>query len=197
MLLAALIDVHYNVKINCQLFILVYDVDMKEETMVYLDMDGVLCDFEKEFQKISHGVLPRDYEAEHSTKKYWNLVLEQGTGFWENMETTPDMIELKEYVFSNFLKIGILSSSSRKEHGSNIPTQGKMKFLRKHGFLTYIPKENVKIVDSAQQKKNYAWSNKILVDDYDKNIRAWKGAGGIGILHTSARQTIKELNRYA
>jgi hypothetical protein len=53
------------------------------------------------------------------------------------------------------------------------------------------------IVDSAQHKKNYAWTNKILVDDYDKNIRAWRGAGGVGILHKNARQTIKELNRYA
>lgn len=170
---------------------------MKDELMVYLDMDGVLCEFEKEFQKISHGVLPNDYEREHGTKKYWNLILEQGIGFWENMEPTVDMIELKTYVFSNFLRIGILSSSSRKTHGSNIPIHGKMKFLRSRGFLSHIPKGNVIITDSAQDKKNYAWGNKILVDDYDKNIRSWQGAGGIGILHKSARQTIKELNRYA
>ena len=169
---------------------------MKEELMVYLDMDGVLCEFEKAFHEIS-GVQCQEYEGEHGTKKYWELILEHGTGFWENMDPTPDMEELKHFVFSNFLRIGILSSSGKKEHGSNIPTQGKIKFLRRHGFLTHIPKSNIIITGSAQDKKNYAWGNKILVDDYDKNIRSWKGAGGIGILHTSARNTVKELNRYA
>lgn len=170
---------------------------MKEELTVYLDMDGVLCNFDKTFKALSDGVAPDEYEAEHGTKKYWNLILEQGTGYWENMEPIPDMEELKEYVFSNFLRIGILSSSSRKNHGSNIPKQGKVKFLRRHGFLTHIPLRNVIIVDSAQDKKNHAWTNKILVDDYDKNVRSWIGAQGIGILHKNARNTIRELSRYA
>lgn len=163
---------------------------------VFLDMDGVLCTFEADFEKLT-GKSPYDYEKEFGPKKFWNFILDQGSVFWENLSPTPDMEQLKEYVFSHFLRIGILSSSSRKSHGSNIVKQGKMKWLKKHGFLSKIPNSNILIVDSAQDKKRYAWENKILVDDYEKNVRSWIGAGGIGILHTSVENTIKELSRYA
>jgi hypothetical protein len=163
---------------------------------IYLDMDGVLCTFEEDFQRLS-GKHPDKYEEEFGEKKYWNFILDQGASFWEKLHPTTDMEELKEYVFSHFLRIGILSSSSKKNHGSNLVKQGKMKWLRNHGFLSKIPSNNIIIVDSARDKKNYAWNNKILVDDYDRNVKEWIGAGGIGIHHTSARESIKQLSRYA
>ena len=33
----------------------------------------------------------------------------------------------------------------------------------------------------------------VLIDDEPKNIEAWEDAGGIGILHTSAKETINKL----
>ena len=36
---------------------------------------------------------------------------------------------------------------------------------------------------------------KILIDDYDKNIREWEAKGGIGIHHTDVGKTISELKR--
>ena len=33
----------------------------------------------------------------------------------------------------------------------------------------------------------------VLIDDRPKNIEAWENAGGIGILHTSAKETINKL----
>jgi len=35
----------------------------------------------------------------------------------------------------------------------------------------------------------------ILIDDYPKNVDQFKAAGGIGILHTSASNTISQLKR--
>ena len=32
-----------------------------------------------------------------------------------------------------------------------------------------------------------------LIDDMERNIQQWKDKGGIGILHTSAADTIKQL----
>jgi hypothetical protein len=169
---------------------------MKSADMtIMLDMDGVLCTFEEDFNQLT-GKHPDDYEEEVGEKKYWNFILDQGSYFWENLNPTKDMEILKEYVFSNFLRIGILSSSCRKVHGSNVVKQGKLKWLKRHGFLNKIPNSNIIIVDSARDKKKYAWGNKILVDDYDRNVKEWIGAGGIGIHHTSARDTIKQLLRY-
>ena len=42
----------------------------------------------------------------------------------------------------------------------------------------------------------YATPNTILIDDMEKNIKAWVDAGGIGILHTSAADSIKQLQQY-
>ena len=35
----------------------------------------------------------------------------------------------------------------------------------------------------------------LLIDDHSKNIDAFRKAGGLGIVHTSARNTIKELKK--
>ena len=48
------------------------------------------------------------------------------------------------------------------------------------------------------QKKSYATTDEkpnVLIDDYDKNIREWEAAGGIGIHHTDVGKTISELKR--
>ena len=44
-------------------------------------------------------------------------------------------------------------------------------------------------VDGRDKRPN------LLIDDHAKNIDAFKRAGGIGIVHTSARNTIKELKK--
>ena len=53
-----------------------------------------------------------------------------------------------------------------------------------------------------KEKKDFAMKgsdNKkqpaILIDDYPKNVNQFKAAGGIGILHTSASNTISQLKR--
>jgi hypothetical protein len=44
-------------------------------------------------------------------------------------------------------------------------------------------------------KAEYAEPNAILIDDQPKSIDPFIAAGGIGILHTSAANTIKELKK--
>jgi hypothetical protein len=51
------------------------------------------------------------------------------------------------------------------------------------------------ILRSAKHKKDFAGPNNILIDDRVDNINGWIEAGGIGILHTSAEDTIKQLNK--
>ena len=45
----------------------------------------------------------------------------------------------------------------------------------------------------ARNKQNYAAPNHILIDDRESNIEQWRSQGGIGILHTSAADTISKL----
>ena len=46
---------------------------------------------------------------------------------------------------------------------------------------------------AARYKSDFADENKILIDDREDTIASWNAKGGIGIHHTSAANTIKEL----
>ena len=46
---------------------------------------------------------------------------------------------------------------------------------------------------SGAQKAAFAAKGNVLIDDRGKNIDAWVKAGGIGIKHKTARDTITEL----
>jgi len=45
----------------------------------------------------------------------------------------------------------------------------------------------------AKFKPEYAGKNRILIDDRQDTIDGWNAKGGIGIYHTSAANTIKQL----
>jgi hypothetical protein len=51
------------------------------------------------------------------------------------------------------------------------------------------------ILRNAKHKKDFAGPNNILIDDRIDNVNGWIDAGGIGILHTSAENTINELKK--
>jgi hypothetical protein len=51
------------------------------------------------------------------------------------------------------------------------------------------------ILSKAPDKKNYSGKEHILIDDRASNIQDWISKGGIGILHTSAEDTISQLQK--
>jgi hypothetical protein len=62
---------------------------------------------------------------------------------------------------------------------------------------THIPRSQYKelLLYPRHEKQLFAGENKILIDDLAKTIDEWNAKGGIGILHTSAANTIKELKK--
>ena len=49
------------------------------------------------------------------------------------------------------------------------------------------------VTRKSDEKAQYAAPNRILIDDRDKSIGPWTAAGGIGILHKNAADTIRQL----
>ena len=45
------------------------------------------------------------------------------------------------------------------------------------------------------EKKNFANANSVLIDDMMKNVKEFEENGGIGVHHTSAANTIKQLKK--
>jgi len=152
-----------------------------EKYPLYVDMDGVLTDFDKRFQDFS-PLLPKEYEEQYGVGKFWDLIDNKtGVRFWVGMDWMPDGKRLWNFV--KHLNPTILSSPSMQEE-SKI---GKHLWIRKH-----IPGTKT-ILTFSSMKQNHSGENRILIDDRPKNIEQWESKGGIGILHTDAFSTIERL----
>jgi len=157
----------------------------KEEVMdykIFLDMDGVLVDFDKQFEELT-GEDPRTFEAKYGTKGFWEAIERAGVGFWRGMEWMPGGEEL--YNRASQYDHMLLSSPSRSET-SKI---GKRLWRRDKTPNTKLT------LARSYNKKNFAAPNHILIDDRMDNIQQWRDAGGIGIHYTSQGQVNKELEK--
>ena len=159
------------------------DVSSKNmDYIIYTDMDGVLSDFDKRFMEFSDGIRPSEYEKNMGREAFWDLIDNKvGVPFWAGMDWMPDGKQYWNYI-KQYNPI-ILSAPSR----NNESRYGKRIWKKRN-----MPDTKM-ILAYASDKKNYAKSNAILIDDRKKNIDQWKAAGGIGILHTSAEDTIRQL----
>jgi hypothetical protein len=148
---------------------------------IYCDMDGVLCDFDKRFMEFSNGIPPSRYESEFGKEAFWKLVNGKGVGYWVGIPWMPDGEQLWNYIKP--YNPSLLSSPSM-EKSSRL---GKRLWTRNN-----IPGTKL-ILRQAEQKQEFAKPNAILIDDKTLNIKQWRAKGGIGIIHTSANETIKQL----
>ena len=157
---------------------------VKTNYTIYSDMDGVLSDFDKRFMEFSDGKLPSQYEKEFGREKFWELIDGKvGVPFWAGMSWMPDGKTLWSYI-EKYNPI-ILSAPSRNQESR----YGKRIWKKRNMPSTKM------ILAYADKKKEYADSTSILIDDREENIKQWNEAGGIGILHTSASNTIAQLKK--
>jgi 5'(3')-deoxyribonucleotidase len=141
---------------------------------VYLDMDGVICDFIGDVRKVHP-----DMEDWAPDEKLWPAVCSI-PNFWENMSWMPDGKELWEYLKK--FEVIILSAPTRNDLRS---PSGKLKWIHDNlGFDTNF------IFTRTGKKKLLARPDSILIDDLKGTIKNWNEAGGIGIHHINTRLTI-------
>jgi hypothetical protein len=160
--------------------------NMEDKYKIYLDMDGVITDFDKRFTDLA-GMGPREYESSFGKDKFWDFIDSKekggGVGFWVGMPWMPGGPELYNRISQH--NHALLSSPSRSESSK----LGKRLWKKK-----YTPNTDL-ILSLAANKKNYADGGSILIDDRESNIQQWREAGGIGILYKSADQVNKELDK--
>lgn len=73
-------------------------------------------------------------------------------------------------------------------YGYDKAEKEKRLWLKKH-----YNKEDGVICCLSKDKQNFGARQDILIDDLPANIARWEQMGGIGILHTSADETIRKL----
>jgi hypothetical protein len=142
-------------------------------------MDGVLVDFEKGYKELTG----EDASYNTNPEEFWAPITKAGASFWIKLQWMHDGKQLWEFIkpYNPLL----LSAPSREE-SSKI---GKFTWVKRN-----IPGTKL-ILRSAERKQEFATPNSILIDDRADNIQRWKDAGGIGIVHTSAADTIQQLKK--
>lgn len=156
---------------------------------VHLDMDGVLSDFRKAAIEL-HGP---NYEKLGRTNPvaFWRPITKQIDNFFSHLDPLPDALELYDFVSTiPDIDIKILTALPRPEGKAITVAQDKTDWIHRH----IDDKLEVITVIGGKNKSKYCNAvNDILIDDTKRNLDAWEEAGGIGILHTSASETIKQL----
>jgi hypothetical protein len=152
----------------------------EKELKIFVDLDGVLCDFDKAFEELGHG---SSYDIDNN--KLWNIIRDETKHFWRDLDWTPDGKELWNFVKKYYPTI---LSSPAPAFADPDCARDKVNWVKKH-LGKYVE------VIIVRNKEKYVEKNAILIDDREKNISKWQENGGIGILHKSAELTIKKLGR--
>lgn len=157
--------------------------------VIYVDMDGVLTDFLQGVSSLINKDIKSFEEWSKIKKTEWKSIANNGVKFWENLKWMPDGKQLWDYVSK--YNPNILSAFPINPINKKYAIIGKQKWIDNN--LTNV--NNVYLVKGIDKQK-YAKPNSILIDDAKRNIDQWISKGGIGILHTNTKKTIKELKQY-
>ncbi len=148
---------------------------------LYLDMDGVLADFHKEYDKI---------DPERSDRKRFRWAVMEHRIF-EKLDFMPDTQELLNHVSKlNGVRVEILTSK-----GTHDQTQGNYAQMQK---LKWLNEKNIpykaNFSCNKTEKSNWATPTSILIDDSPGCIAPFIEKGGHGILHVNSSDTIRILD---
>jgi hypothetical protein len=165
---------------------------LKEEEQnykIYVDMDGVVADFDKRFRDIS-GMAPKEFENKYGKKAFWDLIDEENKiKFWVGIPPMPGASELISFVSRHDYEM--LTAPSIKKQSR----LGKNLWIRNHtgDIFPSKPKVNFRFAKEKHLIKPQLTNFDILIDDRAATIDNWNAAGGTGILYKSAPQVISKL----
>jgi FMN phosphatase YigB (HAD superfamily) len=153
---------------------------------IYLDMDGVLCDFEKRYFDLFDET-PGETRDKKNFNPNWKSFV-KGENF-ASLDWYPGGKELLEFIRTYPVEVEILSSSGGDKFHGEVTVQ-KLNWMKKHGI-----RYKANIVPGRRHKKDYAQPNTILIDDTEDNIHDFNAAGGHGILHKDVSKTKAQLKK--
>jgi hypothetical protein len=148
---------------------------------LYLDMDGVLCNFDKAYRALDPEKADR--------KKFREAVFTYK--IFEDLEFMPDAQELLDYVSKlENINIEILTSMGTYDElqGHEAKTQ-KLYWLHEHN----IPYK-ANFVRAKQEKANFAHDRAILVDDSIGCITPFAVKGGHAIHHSRSSDSVQQIH---
>lgn len=157
---------------------------LTDQPKIFLDMDGVVADFEKGVENLTG----RKFNS-FSDDEMWAVIKaaeKDGYRHWLELPKMKDADKLYKYV-KKYPHEFLTSTGTWKEEQVQ---KEKVQWAKK-----YYMGVKINFTNSSKLKAKWAKPYHILIDDREKSIRPWVAAGGIGILHKNANDTIKQLKK--
>lgn len=147
---------------------------MSRIQICFIDMDGVLANFSKAACARHNVTYPTQAKLEHSwledqvghKGRFWMKI--HGYDYWTQLEPFPWAKKLVALVNDHCDEWRILSKPSSDEHCYS----GKYTWVKNHLHKT----KHLWLCNGT--KSLLAGPNRLLIDDYKKNIDEWRAAGG-------------------
>lgn len=150
---------------------------------IYCDLDGVLVDLEEGLVQKMHL---HDKPTRIEILKDLSQLKKQGHDLSDLFAELPWMKDGKD------LWTYLLPYEPFILTAANVETQKEICEGKKKWCSEHLQLPDDKLI-CEHKKEKYAGYRKILIDDWSRNIKEWEKAGGIGILHRSASETIGKL----
>ena len=146
---------------------------------IFCDLDGVKADFAKHYEFL----FGHDCDSVDDDIMWANI--HTIPTYWLDLPLMEDWNILWEYIKPHHPVFLTGCPSS----GFELADVGKRQYVRKYSGDYHV------ITCLSKNKPIHMYSKgDILIDDLSKNIRRWEQAGGIGILHKNAVDTIAQLD---
>lgn len=162
---------------------------------VFLDMDGVLCDFFEEYAKLAGN--PKDGTGRYNyrnippakTDPTLNKMI--GTDFFARLPKFPTADALVSMVTKVFGSYNICSSPLRGDHENS--AHHKKVWLRDN-----LSTQPSRVIITPRKEKHAVQPDgtpNVLIDDRGSNITAWEAAGGVGIKYQADEDSLEVVVR--
>lgn len=154
---------------------------------LFIDMDGVLTDFEKRYIELYDKSPKQSRKFKEFNPNWTDFVNNNNFANLEKFPGADDILNIANILSERGVTVEILSSSGGKKHHKTVKQQ-KLEWLKNNGINF-----KANIVAGRRLKSEYATHDAVLIDDTKDVIESFYDAGGLGILHTNSKITVNLL----
>ncbi len=169
------------------------DMGRTPEKTVYFDMDGVLADFDRGVAELCHTeALSVNADTSNGQDDAMWDGIRKVDHFYDRLELMPGAKEMFDRVWERYgYRCEILTGIPKAKRRILNAAQDKKEWTRR----MLSEKVKVNTVYRAEKREFCRGPGSVLIDDKEETILEWRGLGGTGILHVSAGETIKEMEK--
>lgn len=157
-------------------------------TKIYLDLDGVICDFHTRYTQLFGTTPERDDKSKMFYKNFDTFIEGRNFATLDLMPGAITLIRALEQIYEDYgIPTEILSSTASEKRHEVIKEQ-KEEWLKKHSVLF---KQN--FVPGKRLKYKFAEPTALIIDDTVSVVDDWRRAGGHAIWHNNVSATLAML----